>query len=84
MYIDEGIRRGNNIFKALALNVQVVLVGRPILWSLFVYGAYSVAAGSGDLTQRTGMSDEISWLPLTGQYQLNNGEIYVNFDQRYL
>jgi isopentenyl diphosphate isomerase/L-lactate dehydrogenase-like FMN-dependent dehydrogenase len=42
IYLDGGIRRGTDIFKALALGVRAVLVGRPILWGLAVDGASGV------------------------------------------
>ena len=42
VYMDGGIRRGTDIFKALALGARAVLVGRPILWGLAVDGASGV------------------------------------------
>ncbi|KAI8544732.1 hypothetical protein RHMOL_Rhmol08G0318000 [Rhododendron molle] len=40
--IDGGVRRGTDIFKALALGAQAVLIGRPILYGLAAKGEYGV------------------------------------------
>jgi 4-hydroxymandelate oxidase len=42
-YVDGGIRRGTDIFKALALGARAVLIGRPIIWGLTARGADGVA-----------------------------------------
>jgi 4-hydroxymandelate oxidase len=39
VYMDGGIRRGTDVFKALALGARAVFVGCPILWGLAVDGA---------------------------------------------
>lgn len=41
--LDSGIRRGTDIFKALALGANAVLVGRPYIYGLSVAGALGAA-----------------------------------------
>jgi L-lactate dehydrogenase (cytochrome) len=38
VYVDGGIRRASDIFKAVALGATAVGVGRPVLYSLAAYG----------------------------------------------
>ncbi|XP_065661306.1 uncharacterized protein LOC100211966 isoform X3 [Hydra vulgaris] len=38
VYLDGGIRRGTDIFKALALGAKAVFIGRPALWGLAYNG----------------------------------------------
>lgn len=40
--VDGGIRRGTDIFKALALGARAVLVGRPVIYGLAAKGEYGV------------------------------------------
>jgi 4-hydroxymandelate oxidase len=40
---DGGVRRGTDVFTALALGADAVLVGRPVLWALAVDGGDAVA-----------------------------------------
>ena len=44
VYLDGGIRRGTDIFKALALGARSVLMGRPLFWGLAVDGEAGVKA----------------------------------------
>ncbi|KAJ9179434.1 hypothetical protein P3X46_011222 [Hevea brasiliensis] len=39
---DGGVRRGTDVFKALALGAQAVLVGRPVVFGLAAKGEYGV------------------------------------------
>jgi 4-hydroxymandelate oxidase len=43
LLVDGGIRRGTDVFKALALGANAVLVGRPCLYGLAHAGAQGVA-----------------------------------------
>lgn len=38
MLVDGGVRRGQDIFKAVALGASAVGIGRPVLYSLASYG----------------------------------------------
>nr|GMC86733.1 peroxisomal (S)-2-hydroxy-acid oxidase GLO4-like [Ipomoea batatas]GMD01569.1 peroxisomal (S)-2-hydroxy-acid oxidase GLO4-like [Ipomoea batatas] len=40
--LDGGVRRGTDIFKALALGAQAVLIGRPVLFGLAAKGEHGV------------------------------------------
>lgn len=40
---DSGIRNGRDIYKALALGADAVLIGRPYIWGLATVGALGVA-----------------------------------------
>ena len=42
--VDGGVRRGTDVFKALAVGARAVLVGRPVLWGLTLDGAEGVRA----------------------------------------
>ena len=42
IYMDGGIRRGSDIFKALALGAQGVFIGRPVIWGLSYSGQQGV------------------------------------------
>ncbi|KAH9713769.1 peroxisomal (S)-2-hydroxy-acid oxidase GLO4 [Citrus sinensis] len=40
--MDGGVRRGTDVFKALALGAQAVLIGRPVIHGLAAKGEYGV------------------------------------------
>lgn len=42
VYIDGGIRSGQDVLKALALGAKAVLIGRPLIWALSVDGPAGV------------------------------------------
>ena len=43
VYLDGGIRCGNDVFKAIALGARAVFIGRPALWGLACNGEAGVA-----------------------------------------
>jgi lactate oxidase len=49
--LDSGIRRGVDVFKALALGATAVAVGRPVLYGLAVGGAPGVKSVFAQLTR---------------------------------
>ena len=44
VYMDGGIRRGSDVFKALALGARALLIGRPVFWGLARSGEAGVLA----------------------------------------
>jgi len=42
VFVDGGIRRGSDVFKAIALGADCVFVGRPAIWALNAMGAEGV------------------------------------------
>ena len=42
VYVDGGVRRGTDVFKALALGARAVFIGRPVLWGLTYAGEEGV------------------------------------------
>jgi isopentenyl diphosphate isomerase/L-lactate dehydrogenase-like FMN-dependent dehydrogenase len=53
--IDGGVRRGTDIFKALALGAKAVCVGRPYVWGLAAFGQSGVEAALGILRRELQM-----------------------------
>jgi len=42
--MDGGVRRGTDIFKALALGADAIAIGRPYIWGLAAFGQAGVEA----------------------------------------
>ncbi len=51
LLMDSGIRRGNDIFKALALGADAVLIGRSYIWGLGAFGQPGVERALQILTE---------------------------------
>lgn len=54
--IDGGIRRGTDIFKALALGADAVGIGRPYIWGLSAFGQEGVEAVLSILTNELSLT----------------------------
>ncbi|MBT4519498.1 MAG: alpha-hydroxy-acid oxidizing protein [Halieaceae bacterium] len=50
LFMDSGIRRGVDIFKALALGADAIMVGRPYIWGLGAFGQPGVERALDILT----------------------------------
>ncbi|GFX80916.1 hydroxyacid oxidase 1 [Trichonephila clavipes] len=42
VFLDGGIRRGTDVYKALARGAKMVFIGRPVIWGLAMDGAFGV------------------------------------------
>ncbi|OLE57988.1 MAG: hypothetical protein AUI36_14085 [Cyanobacteria bacterium 13_1_40CM_2_61_4] len=42
VFVDGGVRRGSDVFKALALGAKAVGIGRPFLWGFGAFGQAGV------------------------------------------
>ena len=70
LYVDGGIRRGNDIIKALALGAKAVLIGRSMLWGLAAGGQEGVekvlechiSLSGGCLPEGTGGCGAEAWV----------------------
>jgi isopentenyl diphosphate isomerase/L-lactate dehydrogenase-like FMN-dependent dehydrogenase len=51
LFMDSGIRRGVDIFKALALGADAIMIGRPYIWGLGAFGQPGVERALDILTQ---------------------------------
>lgn len=51
VFLDGGIRRGSDVFKAIALGADAVFVGRPAIWALNAMGAEGVKKMMDILTE---------------------------------
>ena len=58
--MDSGIRRGTDVFKAIALGADAILLGRPILWALAASGESGVVKALDILKEEFEISLKLS------------------------
>ena len=61
--VDGGIRRGNDILKALASGADAILIGRPYLWGLAAFGQAGVEAVLALLTDELELAMRFAGTP---------------------
>jgi isopentenyl diphosphate isomerase/L-lactate dehydrogenase-like FMN-dependent dehydrogenase len=63
LFVDGGIRSGEDIFKAIALGAQAVLIARPIMWSLAIGGQDKVVSTLNKLQDELTMTLRLTGCP---------------------
>ena len=72
LLMDSGIRRGNDIFKALALGADAIMVGRPYIWGLGAFGQAGVERALEILTEELKIAMSSFGTPTVGDIGLAN------------
>ncbi len=67
IFVDGGLRRGTDVFKALALGARAVLIGRPYLWALAVEGEAGVRRALDLLREELRLAMALSGCPSVGE-----------------
>ena len=65
--VDGGIRRGNDVFKALALGADAICIGRPYLWGLAAFGQQGVERVLDLLRAELRMAMRMAGVPSVGE-----------------
>ena len=63
IYLDGGVRSGSDVFKALALGADAVLVGRPVLYALAAEGQQGVESLFRDLGEELRLTMQLCGAP---------------------
>ena len=78
IYLDSGIRRGLDIFKAVALGARAVMIGRPIFWGLSLNGRDGVCSILEIL--QTEFSRAMACCGVNSISEINNSHVLNPFD----
>ena len=77
IYFDSGIRRGTDVFKALALGARSVLVGRPVMWGLAVDGSEGIRTMFGILKRE--LETVMTLAGVTSVDEIDNSMVKFNW-----
>jgi isopentenyl diphosphate isomerase/L-lactate dehydrogenase-like FMN-dependent dehydrogenase len=80
VFLDGGIRTGTDVFKALALGADAVLIGRPILWGLAVQGKEGVKEVIEIFKAELDKTMALCGLKNIPELQKNGRQILANFN----
>jgi len=72
LIMDSGIRRGTDIFKALALGADAIMVGRPYIWGLGSFGQAGVERALEILTNELQIAMRAFGTPSIADIGINN------------
>ncbi|HSG09464.1 MAG TPA: alpha-hydroxy acid oxidase [Longimicrobiales bacterium] len=64
--VDSGVRRGSDVFKAIALGADAVAIGRPYIWGLGAFGQSGVERTLEILDRELGMAMRAAGTPTLG------------------
>ncbi|KAF5787952.1 putative (S)-2-hydroxy-acid oxidase [Helianthus annuus] len=78
---DGGIRRGTDVFKALALGAQAVMVGRPIVFGLAAKGEYGVKRVIEMLKDELELTMALSGCPTLNDITRNHVRTQIDDDR---
>ena len=80
LLIDSGIRRGTDVFKAIALGADAISLGRPVLWALAVDGGKEVINAVNLLVEELRIAMQLSGCSSLYEIRKNSKKIIDNLD----
>ena len=72
LLLDSGVRHGTDVFKALALGANAVMIGRPIMYGLAIAGALGVAHSFKLLREEFELTMALAGCPTLGSINSNH------------
>ncbi len=75
LLVDSGFRRGTDVFKAIALGADGILLGRPVVWALAVGGEKGVVDAVGLLIEELRIAMRIAGCSSIGEIRKESANI---------